>query len=136
MSRLLVVCSLLLLGHTTTSWAQSAPTALATANGGPVAAAPAASPASIEAYVRQASRGGEMDFEKLLASKKQTMFLHDGNMYNRHQYALVLWGMRAKTLGVETAERACAVYAQASNRPLSAADRQLLVSGFDSGTRE
>ncbi|GAB3824854.1 hypothetical protein GCM10028821_04730 [Hymenobacter jeollabukensis] len=77
-----------------------------------------------------------MDFEKLLASKKQTMFLHDGNMYNRHQYALVLWGMRAKTLGVETAERACAVYAQASNRPLSAADRQLLVSGFDSGTRE
>ncbi|MCC3156826.1 hypothetical protein LJ737_06240 [Hymenobacter sp. 15J16-1T3B] len=134
MSRLLVVCSLFLLGGSTAAWAQTspAPQPLVTASGGPVAAAPA----NIEDYVRQASRGGEMDFEKLLASKKQTMFLHDGNMYNRHQYAVVLWGMRAKALGVESAERACAVYAQANNRPLSAADRQLLVSGFDSGTRE
>jgi hypothetical protein len=117
---------------------QSAPTPLAAGGPAPTGATPEASPvpANIEDYVRSQTKGGELDFDKLLATKKQTMFLHDGGMYNKHQYALVLWGMRVKALGIASAERACAVYAQASNRPLSAADKQALVSGFDSGTRE
>ena len=132
---------LLLLGTGHLAQAQEAATApaLTAAAGGPAASpapAPAANAADVEAYVRNATKGGEMDFDKMLASRKQTMFLHDGAMYNKREYALVLWGMRAKTLGVASAERACAVYAAASNRALSAADKRALISGFDSGTQE
>ncbi|KAA9339584.1 hypothetical protein F0P96_02935 [Hymenobacter busanensis] len=98
------------------------------------AAAPA--PANIEAYVREQTKGGELDFTKMLASKKQSMFLHDGNMYTKPEYALVLWGLRVKALGIESAERACALYAAASNRPLTPAEKKALVQGFDSGTRD
>ena len=136
---------LLLVGAGSAARAQTTPVAesassaelVSTAAGGPASpAAPPARPADVEAYVRSATKGGEMDFDKLLAAKKQTMFLHDGAMYNKREYALVLWGLRAKALGVTSAERACAVYAQASNRPLSPADRRALISGFDSGTVE
>lgn len=139
---------LLLLGVGSAAQAQTTPAAVspnptalaATATGGPagpaLAAAPPATAAEVEAYVRSATKGGEMDFDKILAAKKQTMFLHDGAMYNKREYALVLWGLRAKALGVTSAERACAVYAQASSRPLSPADKRALISGFDSGTAE
>jgi hypothetical protein len=105
-----------------------------TASGGP--AAPATTPADVEAYVRTATatKGGELDFDKLLATKKQTMFLHDGNMYNKREYALVLWGMRVKALGLTSAEQACSLYSSASRRALSPAEKQALLNGF--GTPE
>ncbi|UYZ60502.1 hypothetical protein [Hymenobacter latericus] len=118
----------------TTGLAQSG-----TAAGAPaVAAAPAApSPAEVEAFIKaQTTKGGELDFSQMLASRKQTMFLHQGAMYNKQEYALVLWGMRVKALGVPTAEKACALFAAANNRPISSAEKQALTSGFDSTIRE
>ncbi|OON70230.1 hypothetical protein [Hymenobacter sp. CRA2] len=115
------------------------------AQGGPVAqqspadsahAAAAPVPANIEAYVRSQTKGGELDFTKFLAPKKQTVFLHGGNMYSKRDYALVLWGMRVKALGLASAERACAVYTAATNHALTPAEKQALVSGFESGTRD
>ncbi|WP_133256847.1 hypothetical protein [Hymenobacter edaphi] len=120
------------------AWAQAAPTqpVLATASGGPVVPAPAAP--NVEAYVRTATttKGSELDFDKMLATKKQTVFLHNGSMYSKREYALVLWGLRVKALGVASAERACALYAGATNRSLSPAEKQALTDGFESGTPE
>ncbi|KUG07534.1 hypothetical protein [Solirubrum puertoriconensis] len=115
-------------------------TGLAQSTSGSVPTATAAanpSPADVEAYIKaQTVKGGELDFSQMLATRKQSMFLHQGAMYNKQEYALVLWGMRAKALGVPTADKACALFAAANNRPISNAEKQALTSGFDSGTRE
>ncbi|GAB2968623.1 hypothetical protein GCM10027048_44400 [Hymenobacter coalescens] len=129
-----VLAALLLIGISTASQAQEATPAPpsdppATAVGGPV-------PANVEDFVRHETKGGELDFDKILAAKKQTVFLHDGNMYSKREYALVLWGMRVKALGLPSAERACAVYALASNRTLSPAEKRALTNGFESGSQE
>ncbi|RTQ52372.1 hypothetical protein EJV47_04985 [Hymenobacter gummosus] len=128
---------LVLLGASLTAQAQDSASTLTTAAGGPASpAAPAT--ADIEAYVRTATvtKGSELDFEKVLAGKKQTVFLHNGSMYNKREYGLVLWGLRVKALGVSSAERACSLYVAAAHRALSPAEKRALVDGFDSGTAE
>ncbi|AYA36614.1 hypothetical protein D3Y59_05810 [Hymenobacter oligotrophus] len=116
-------------------------TGLAQSTSGPVpttaTAAANPSPADVEAFIKaQTAKGGELDFAQMLANRKQSMFLHQGAMYNKQEYALVLWGMRVKALGVATADKACALYAAANNRPISSAEKQALTSGFDSAIRE
>jgi hypothetical protein len=73
---------------------------------------------------------------KVMASKKQNMFVHDGNMYTKQEYALMLWGMKVKELGLESADRACALYAAANNRVLTAQEKKAVANGFAYNTQE
>jgi hypothetical protein len=126
---------LLCLGLSSASLAQTQAPSSSQPEAATAAASPEA-PADVEAFVKTQTKGGELDFNKKLASRKQSMFLHDGEMYTKQEYALVLWGMRVKSLGLASAERACALYASINNRPLSTTEQKAVTNGFASGSGE
>ncbi|WP_345226224.1 hypothetical protein [Hymenobacter koreensis] len=115
------------------SWAQSPPAAPAapvvasTNQGGP---APT-SLAEMEAYIRSQSVGGELDFTKILASKKQTTFLYGGQMLDKKELAMYMWGAKVKELGVATAQQAQVLYEDIIKKRLTESEKKSLESSFE-----
>lgn len=85
-----------------------------------------------EEYIKKESIGGKLDFNKVLETENQSLFLYDGIAYNKKDFAIFLWGKKVKTLGINSSKKATILWEEINKRELTAPERKALVAGFDS----
>jgi hypothetical protein len=85
-----------------------------------------------EEYIKKETIGGKLDFNKALDGEKQSMFLYDGVMYSKKDFAIYLWGKKVKTLGISSSKKAAQLWEEINGRELTAPEKKALEKGFDS----
>jgi hypothetical protein len=85
-----------------------------------------------EEYIKKETIGGKLDFNKALEEEKQAMFMYDGIMYNKKDFAIYLWGKKVKTLGISSSKKAVKLWEEINNRELLSPEKKALEKGFES----
>lgn len=85
-----------------------------------------------EEYIKKETIGGKLDFNKALESEKQSMFMYDGIIYNKKDFAIYLWGRKVKMLGIGSSKKATKLWEEINNRELTSPENKALEKGFDS----
>lgn len=57
-------------------------------------------------YIEKETIDGHLDFNKLLEQKDQSFFLFEGVVYNKNDYAILIWGNSLRRLGIKSAKKA------------------------------
>lgn len=83
-------------------------------------------------YIKAETIGGKLDFNKVLEKETQGLFLYDGIMYNKKDFAIFLWGKKVKLLGIKSSKKAVKLWEEINNKPLSDPEKKALVKGFES----
>lgn len=85
-----------------------------------------------EAFIKKETIGGKLDFNKALENEKQSMFLYDGIVYSKKDFAICLWGKKVKILGISSSKKAIKLWEEINNRELTASEKKALEKGFES----
>jgi len=89
----------------------------------------------VEAYIKNETINGKLDFNKILENEKQSLFLYDGVAYNKKDFAIYLWGKKVKILGITSAKKAVNLWKEIYKRELTVPEKKALSSGFESNTK-
>lgn len=82
-------------------------------------------------YIKKETIGGKLDFNKVLEAENKSMFLYDGVIYSKMDFAIYLWGKKVKMLGISSSKKAVKLWEEISNRTLTDHEKKALVSGFN-----
>jgi len=85
-------------------------------------------------YIKKETIGGKLDFNKVLETEKQSLFLYDGTAYSKKDFAIYLWGKKVKMLGITSSKKSVKLWEEINNRTLTDPEKKALVNGFDSKT--
>ncbi len=86
----------------------------------------------LEQYIKKETIGGALDFNKVLEKEKQSMFMHDGVIYNKKDFAIYLWAKKVKMSGITSSGKAITLWQEIHNRELTAPEKKALEKGFNS----
>ena len=86
----------------------------------------------LEEYIRKETIDGKLDFNNFLEKEEKDSFLFDGVTYNKHDFALFLWGQAAKQLGITSSTEATKLWEEIHNRHLTDQEAKALTIGFES----
>lgn len=82
-------------------------------------------------YIRKESVGGKLDFKKFL-EEKDTPFIRLGNtLYNKKDFAILLWGKAVNTIGIKKLEEAISIWKEINKRKLSEPELKAIKTGFE-----
>ena len=87
----------------------------------------------IVAYIKRQSIGGKLDFTEVVEKQANgSPFIRYGNiLYNKKDFALLMWGAKVKTLGLENIEEINQLWEEIFKRPLTDAEKRALKTGFE-----
>lgn len=89
-------------------------------------------PANLVEYIKRETIDGEIDFNKILEDKQQSLYVYDGVAYNKKDFAIYLWGKKVRILGLKSAETAINIYEEIVSRELTDSEIKALKNGFNS----
>ncbi len=84
-------------------------------------------------YVKTESNGGKLDFTKVAEEQAQGAYFirFDNVLYNKKDFAILLWGTAVKSLGIEKIEEAVKLWEEINKRLLTEAEKKALKTGFE-----
>lgn len=88
----------------------------------------------IKTYITTESiAGGKLDFTKIAEEQSHDApFILYGNiLYNKKDFAILMWGAKVKSLGIEKIEDANSLWEKANKRPLTEPEKRALKTGFE-----
>ena len=71
-------------------------------------------------------------FDKILENESKTLFVYDDVAYNKKDFAIYLWGVKVKMLGIKSSKKAVNLWEEIHKRKLSDAEKKALTKGFES----
>ena len=89
-----------------------------------------------EAYIRQETVGGALDFCKRLKNDGRSIYVASKVSYSKEEYAVFLWGEAAAKLGIASGKKAAKLWQELHERKLSTAESKALKNGFDGGLEQ
>lgn len=86
----------------------------------------------IKKTIKTESIGGRMDFSKMVEEKYSSApFLRFGDtLYNKKDFAILLWGAKVKNLGIESMDEALKLWEEIHNKKLTTPESKALKVGF------
>lgn len=86
----------------------------------------------IKKTIKTESIGGRMDFSKMVEEKYSSApFLRFGDtLYNKKDFAILLWGAKVKNLGIESMDEALKLWEEIHNKKLTTTESKALKVGF------
>jgi len=86
-----------------------------------------------ENYIKKESIGGKLDFTKSVEEKyKEAPFIKFGDtLYNKKDFAVLLWASNVRNLGVESIDRAEKLWEEVYKRNLTDPEKKALKTGFE-----
>lgn len=84
-------------------------------------------------FIKAESIGGKIDFTKVADEQaKGTYFiLYDNIAYNKKDFAILLWGAKVKSLGIEKYIDAIKLWEEIQSRKLTEPEKKALKKGFE-----
>jgi hypothetical protein len=86
----------------------------------------------IKSYIRKESIGGKLDFTKVVEEYKSYLIAYEKVMYNKKDFAILLWGAKVKELGVKSLNETIDLWEDINQRKLTAPELKALKVGFES----
>jgi len=86
-----------------------------------------------ENYIKKESIGGKLDFTKSVEEKyKEAPFIKFGDtLYNKKDFAVLLWASNVRNLGIESIDRAEKLWEEVYKRNLTGPEKKALKTGFE-----
>ena len=86
----------------------------------------------ITKFIKTESIGGKLDFTKFAEEQAQgTYFIRFGDiLYNKKDFAILMWGAKVKSLGIENIKTANKLWEEINKRNLTDAEKRALKKGF------
>ncbi|REC53611.1 hypothetical protein DRF62_12895 [Chryseobacterium piscium] len=86
----------------------------------------------IKKTIKTESIGGRMDFSKMVEEKYSSApLIGFGNtLYNKKDFAILLWGAKVKNLGIESMDEALKLWGEIHNKKLTTPESKALKVGF------
>ena len=84
-------------------------------------------------FIKAESIGGKLDFTKVAEeqSKGAYLILYNNIAYNKKDFAILLWGAKVKSLGIEKPKEAIKLWEEIQNRELTEPEKKALKKGFE-----
>lgn len=86
---------------------------------------------NIEEYIRKETINGELNFTKVANENKSPFILYEQVMYNKKDFAILLWGKKVQTLGIEKSKKAIKLWEEINSRKLTKPEKKALLKGFE-----
>lgn len=87
---------------------------------------------NIEAYIKTESKGGKLDFKSTVEKYDGALINFNGIMYNKKDFAILLWGAAVKKTGITELGKAQALWQNINERNLTEPELKALQKGFES----
>ncbi|MDR2237834.1 MAG: hypothetical protein LBE92_17055 [Chryseobacterium sp.] len=87
---------------------------------------------TIEEYIKAESKGGKLDFKKTVEEYNGFFINFDGIMYNKKDFAILMWGAAVKQAGITELDKAQLLWQKIYERNLSEPELKALRKGFES----
>lgn len=88
----------------------------------------------IKTYIAAESiTGGKLDFTKFAEEQAHDApFIRYGNtLYNKKDFAILMWSIKVRSLGIEKIEDANSLWEKIHNKPLTEPEKRALKTGFE-----
>lgn len=85
---------------------------------------------NVEDYIRKETIGGKLDYNKLLEKENGDLFLYDGIIYNKKDFAIFLWGKKIKSIGISSIKKATSLWEEINKRKLTKPEMKALMKGI------
>ncbi|WP_223606480.1 hypothetical protein [Chryseobacterium sp. OSA05B] len=86
---------------------------------------------NLEKYIKTESKGGKLDFKNTV-EKYETAFINfDGIMYNKKDFAILMWGAAVKKTGITELNKAQLLWEEINERNLTEPELKALRKGFE-----
>lgn len=85
----------------------------------------------ISSYIKNESIGGKLDFTKVVVEYKSHFIAYEKIMYNKKDFAILLWGNKVKELGLKSLNEIIELWEEINNRKLTAPELKALKVGFE-----
>lgn len=86
----------------------------------------------LKEYIKNETLDGKLDFTEVLEEDDRALFMYDGIIYNKKDFAIYLWGQAVKRLGIKTSKKAKKLWQKIHNRDLTKPEAKALKRGFES----
>lgn len=83
--------------------------------------------------IKEESVGGSLDFAKTIEEKYSSApFIRFGDiLYNKKDFAILMWGAKVKTLGIELLDEAIKLWEEINKKKLTIPESKALKIGFE-----
>lgn len=81
-------------------------------------------------YIKKETVGGKLDFALKMANDEKSFYAYDKIIYNRKDFAILLWGQYAKQNGITSSKKARELWEEIMNRKLTKPEKKALNRGF------
>ena len=86
---------------------------------------------NLEEYIKKESKGGKFDFKNQVEKNESPFILFDGIMYNKKDFAILLWSAAVKKAGISDLENAKNLWETINERKLTEPEYKSLKKGFE-----
>ena len=87
----------------------------------------------ISKFIKAESIGGKLDFTKVAEEQAQGSYfvLYEDILYNKKDFAILMWGAKVKSLGIENIKTVNKLWEEINRRDLTDAEKRALKKGFE-----
>lgn len=86
---------------------------------------------NIEEYIKTESKGGKLDFKDNVEKYEGTLINFDGVLYNKKDFAILMWGAAVKKIGITEVNKAQLLWQKIYERNLTEPELKALRKGFE-----
>ncbi|MEJ5105075.1 hypothetical protein [Chryseobacterium sp. MYb328] len=86
---------------------------------------------NIEEYIKTESKGGKLDFKNTVEKYDGTLINFDGTLYNKKDFAILMWGAAVKKTGITELNKAQLLWEKIYERNLTEPELKALRKGFE-----
>ncbi|WBV61812.1 hypothetical protein PFY12_06730 [Chryseobacterium camelliae] len=86
---------------------------------------------NIEEYIKAESKGGRFDFKNTVEKYDGSLINFDGVMYNKKDFAILMWGAAVKKAGITELNKAKLLWQEINERSLTEPELKALQKGFE-----
>lgn len=86
---------------------------------------------TIENYIKTESKGGKLDFKNTVEKYEGAFINFDGIMYNKKDFAILMWGAAVKKAGITELNKAQSLWQEINERNLTEPELKALRKGFE-----
>jgi hypothetical protein len=84
-------------------------------------------------FIKSESVGGQLDFPKIVEKNfSKAPFIRYGDiLYNKKDFAILMWGAKVKSLGIDSLNEVEKLWEEIHNRTLTEPEKKALKIGFE-----
>lgn len=86
---------------------------------------------TLENYIKTESKGGKLDFTNTVEKYEGTFINFDGIMYNKKDFAILMWAAAVKKTGIAELNKAQSLWQEINERNLTYPELKALRKGFE-----